>query len=219
MNTSSSNSGDASGHSPDPISVARSDHPPIVAGAVVVPTHASNWPVMIGIFSLVIGAIGALNAGATSCWTIVGPGFLESSGLVTNPQVETSLKTTRDNMVLIVATSFLALFLALLLVYSGIRLIQRRRAGAKASVWWAWLKIAYAVLAAAQAAFMSAGQIHASQQQMAAQGAPAFVTGIVGYATVVGIIFSLFWFSAYPAFMLIWFRRPTVKHAVAQWTA
>ena len=218
MNQTPHNPGQDAAEPVDPVSIARTQHPPITAGDVVSPAYSSNWPVMIGVISMVLGALGALNALGTGCWAFFGPAFLESMGAANNPQVAMNLQTMRDFKELILVNTSVSLVLASLLVFAGARLARRRRSGVVWSKRWAILKLVFAIAGSALGAVMSTSQMAATNQQLSVQGAPAFVKVVVSASPIIGVAFSLIWFSAYPVFMLIWFRRATVKQTVAPWS-
>lgn len=202
----------------DPVSIAPGAHPPIIAGAVVSPMHVrSNWPTVLGVLSLILGALGALNALWTILWAVAGPIILEALNQTNNPQVAQSLQSTRDNAGLFAINGFLSLILGCLLAFAGLRLNQRRQSGVRYSVLWAWLKIAFSIFATGVGAYIGLSQLGATQQQMAAQGVPKFAASFVGPTVIASMVLSFVWFMAYPVFTLIWFRRAGVRQTVATW--
>lgn len=200
------------------MSIAPGAHPPIIAGAVVSPVHAqSNWPTVIGVLSMVLGTLAALNALSTLFFGILGPWLFDAIGISKDPQFAASFQSTRDNVLLIAINGVVSLFLGVLLAFAGLRIIQRRASGVRLSRIWAWSKIAFSVFGSATGAYISLSQLDSTKQQMAAPGVPAFVVNILGPTMIVLIFLSFLWLLAYPVFTLIWFRRAGVRQTVATW--
>lgn len=193
-------------------------HPPVVAGQVITPVQArAQWPTVVGVLSMVLGVSAALNAMWTLFWGVLGPFFLETIGVSRHPQFAASYQTTRDNALIILVNGLLALVLGCMITYAGLRIMQRRRAGVRPSINWAWCKIAFAVFTTVTSGFMGVSQFEATKQQMMTPGMPAFVISLLGPIMVAGYVFWFLWLNAYPVFTLIWFRRAGVREDIAAW--
>lgn len=204
--------------SPSPISIAPGDHPPTFAGAVVAPAHAqSNWPTVIGVLSMVLGALGALNSLSTLFFGVLGAWFFETVGVAQDPQFAASYQSTRENGGIMVTHGVVALLLGCLLFFAGLRVNQRRTSGVMLSKVWAWCKIAFSIFAGITTAMMNMAQIDSTKQQLSAPGVPAFLVNIIGPTMVLIVVFSFLWLIAYPVFTLVWFRRPRVREMTATW--
>lgn len=204
--------------SPSPISIAPGDHPPTFAGAVVAPVHAqSNWPTVIGVLSMVLGALAALNSLWTLFFGVFGPWFFESVGVAKDPQFAASYESTRENIVIIVMNGVGSLLLGCLLFYAGLRVNQRRASGVMLSKVWAWCKIAFSIFASITGAMISLEQLDSTKTQMTSPGVPGFMVNVIGPLMVAMMVLSFLWFLAYPVFTLVWFRRPRVREMTATW--
>lgn len=177
----------------------------------------ANWPTVIGIISMVLGALAVLNAIWTLFWGVVGPWFFETSGLAKDPQFAASYQSTLDNAEIIAATSVASVALGSLLMLAGLRVNQRRASGVRLSIIWAWCRIGFAIVSTAIGAFISLSQLDATKAQMSAPGVPPFVASIIGPTMIVMLVLSFLWFLVYPVFTLIWFSRARVRETTATW--
>lgn len=205
-------------------------HPPIVAGPVVAPVSASQWSTPLGVVMIVFGVLGSLGG----CVTLLGLVFQDTLMGATSPDpaVTDAVRTTTDRYAAVSAISgVVATLLALALAAAGAAVAARRPIGVTVATWWAWLKIAYAVFAVA-VGFMAAQDQLATMTATAggAGAAPgaagagqaagfAVATVVMGPFMLVMMLFQLIWLCALPVFVVVWFRRASIRADIAQWGA
>ncbi len=166
---------------------------------------------------MVLGVSAALNALWTLFWGTLGPYILETVGVSQHPQVAASYQSTRDNALLIVVNGLVALVLGCMIAYAGLRINQRRRAGVRPSINWAWCKIAFSIFTIVTSGLIGLSQFEVTKQQMMTPGMPPIVVSLLGPMMVAGYMFWFLWLNAYPVFTLIWFGRAGVRNDIATW--
>lgn len=175
------------------------------------PQPQSSWPGIVGTISIVFGSLGLLCYGCNSIMTVASP-LMQS---IVPPEAQQA-QAQGAVLALNIGSYCIGFLLAILLLFSGIGVVQRRRWGRTTSIVWAFLKVALAIIVLALTVILAqdiADQVN-QQMQASGQAAPFTMTPelIILFAGV-GVLFQLIW----PVFILIWFNRARIKDEVATW--
>lgn len=205
--------------------------PPTAAGAM--PAARPRWPDPLGVILMVFGVLGALN-GLLSVVSLLlmGPmkrlleGFLSGmSGGAGAPSAQAAQASVTESFgvaekyaPLTGGLGALQVVLGLMLLWAGMNVKSRRRAGVARARWWA---VSKAVVVAAQAYVVVVSQ----QAAMAAMqksvppggGPPGMMVVMQQMAGALGAGMTLIWGWALPVFVLIWFARPVIRGQVRGW--
>lgn len=176
-----------------------------------------SWPKVIGIISIVLGSLGTLQG----CSTALSPFFLPFAAdfmramppQAQNPGVD-SLTVAQKWLPWTVTQGLLSLAVAILLLVSGIGLLQRRPWGVSASRVWAVIKILLAAFVGVLTYYIVGDQVEAMRNAPNMPPMPQGFFAFIGiWSTVLGLLLG--W--AYPVFMLIWLGRRTVCEECRLW--
>jgi hypothetical protein len=112
------------------------------------------------------------------------------------------------------ANSIIGIGLELLLLFTGIGLLKRRRWSGKTAIVWAIGAIIASVIGGV------AGQAEMQNQLAKMAQDPNLPPGIGGFSKGIGV--TSMWMGicvacAFPVFMLIWFLRPSIRAEVLTW--
>jgi hypothetical protein len=189
-----------------------SESPPILQGDFVVPPPVSSWPKVLGVISIVLGALGGL----MNLWGTVAPLFLDAFGsmMPKDPASQASLQAQKDLAPYTMLSGGFNFIGSLMLLVAGIGLCLRARWGVKATKIWIPWRMATAILAAIVGYLGMQASLKAMGQQPNAPPGMAAMGGAFGIAV---IVFTVVWGWAYPVFLLIWFRRPKIRAEVETW--
>ena len=188
------------------------------------------WPKVIGIIAIVFGSIGTLN------YAVCGPVVLLVSGSIgafleklAQSQPGQGLETQAAQFEAMgsyipanLAVSCFAALLAVTLLIGGIGLVRQRPWAARAIVIWAILKMLHAAPAAMvtyltqMASFRAMREAAETSPGGPGQVPPGFFA-ILEAAGIGGMVASLLWYWALPAFMLIWFSRRKIRDDMIAW--
>lgn len=205
---------------PPPIPGAASPfHPlPAVPPLMSEAPNQATWPMPLGIVSIVLGACASLQAVGGMALPLLSGVFRSMPMPRGQPNPFDAIE--KYTLYLFPVYCF-GVLVGALLVIAGIGMIKRRPWAAPAVIWWSILKIVYAIATCIVTAFMQMAQMKAVLAQTANAGASAppaeMMSSIsIGVAAFTAV-FTLLWLGALPIFMLIWFRRASVKREVASW--
>lgn len=197
--------------------------PPTVPMAVVKP---AQWPTVVGIISVVLGAGGLLMNAASILFTALTPQFMSRMQTITGPsgsgQVQSMASIQEAWMWPTVGVYVLALACSGWLLCAGIMLLRRWPSAGTWHVRYAWVRIVAALAGAVIGFFVQQASMDVAMQGATATGGPnapgvAMAQSFGKVFAAVGVVFMLLWGWAYPVFLLVCFSRPRVKQELARW--
>ncbi len=196
--------------------------PPVAA--VAPRPRASPWPTVLGVISIVLGALGILAYGCGSLMANVGVLFVSDAFAAKgalDPVNAASIEALREYLPWNLAVAVVSAGLAAMLLLGGISLCRRRRRGRTILRWWSVLRIAWAVPATFASYFSQAAQFNAMMEAAEASSAPmpGFMFGFMKGAGLAGVAVGLLWAWALPVFMLAWFTRRNIRQEVDGWVS
>ena len=156
------------------------------------------WPTVIGIVAIVLAGMGMLAYSiGLIVWAIMG-----SYHWSPEPQVEVNNAFT-------LTLSAIHILLAIVLLFCGIALLRRRRAGVRWLMIWSWLRIVHGLLQGVAQGWMQLQMFEQMNDASTVTFAPAMAVGTA--------IFTALWASALPVFFLIWFTRKRIRRDVDEY--
>lgn len=173
--------------------------PPQVQAPYAPPEGKPVWPIVIGVISVIFGAIGIISVPVGLMISARGPAT-DDLRKYFPPQF---MSFTRVDTVVGLAVS--ALLLA-----AGISLLKRRRVTRGLHTGYAIVNICRAVLTAV----LTMTMVFPAVRDAAARGE---IEGALPVIIVAGAIGGLLSGMAYPVFLLIWFGRSKIARQVRQW--
>lgn len=186
--------------------------PPRQPGTLGVQPDPPSWPMVFGVIAIVLGALGCLGG----CWGAVSPLFLGAVfEMVPKDAQPAGLEQFREWGPWITISSLVSLGVAILLLVSGIGLVQRRRWAVNVSRCWAVVKILLVLASALFAITIQKGQFEALSKQQ--QLPPGFGGGFLMAIGFFSVIFSVIWGWAFPVLLLIWLALAKSKNEYAGW--
>lgn len=219
----SAGSPDPAGAAPRPVAPPLA--PPTIPGELIGARLEPAWPGVLGIMCLVYGILISLAAVVS----LLAPVAMAAIANVVPPEdaAAMGLATSQRTLLLNVAYYVPALIVNAWLSLLGYRLYQKRRAAASGLRVWALVKIGVEILGAMITMIVTIETMEVQQEIMAKEIAkaggntppPAFMTsswflyGPAAFAT----LWSLLVGTALPVFLLIWFRRRSVRDYVGTW--
>ncbi len=192
--------------------------PPTVRGEFR-PMDRAAWPTVIGVISIVLGSMGVLG----NLVGLVSVAVMQVTGEMFMGPAE-GMGMTGPMLIAQGVYSFVALGVSVLLLTSGIGVVQRRLWGVKATRLWAWTRILLTVVGAALTYWVQTEQFAAmdeSMQQQQGGGGGAPPPGLLGamgsIVIVASVAWALVWGWAWPVICLIWLARAPVKAHYLKW--
>lgn len=171
----------------------------------------AGWPTPIGVISIVLASLGLLCYGCQSGATIMNPMFM---GMIPEdqrpPSPSTALYATQ---IVQLCGSFL---LSCWLLAAGIGLCKRRPWAPRGCVAWSWIKIIFSLIGAGLSLFFVGESVQQINDGMTQQGSTPPFTMTVPLLMVILAAMTLL-VLVWPAFLLVWFARGSVKQEVARW--
>jgi len=186
--------------------------PPREPGALSMESGPSSWPTVLGVIAIVLGGLGCLGG----CWGALSPLFIRGV-LKMVPQAQMpgpGLDQFKEWGPWITISSLIGVPLAVLLLASGIGLVQRRRWAVGVGRCWAILKMIWVVITSVASVVIQQGQFEALGQQNPMPGLSGGLFVVIG---VFAAVLALVWGWALPVFFLIWFALKKTKREVAVW--
>lgn len=163
----------------------------------------TTWPNVLGILSIVLGALGVLTYGA---------GGIEL--ILTGPTVPASAPHADAIGVGELVSNLVHCLLAVLLLAAGIQLVRRRPAARRLYIVWAVLRTAAALGGTVVAYLMMQALIQDEQANGTTSADVVRFMEVYGLAT---LVIALLWSLALPIFALIWFNRPKIRQEMRRW--
>ena len=189
---------------PDPQPLAPPTHP----GAIAAPVRPSNWPTVIGIIAIVLGAGGIL----VGLWGAAAPLLMRWFSWA---MIQGQAESLQAWLPWTVSSSLAAAAVAILLLVGGLKLVKRNPAAPRLLRLWAILKLLVAVFMTIVGILVQNDQFEAIQ---GSTGAMPLGPGFFDLMAGIGVVLSVVWYGALPVFMLIWFARKKSKAEVAGWS-
>lgn len=206
--------------------------PPDFSTTTHVTEQLSKWPKVLAIASIALGIGGAL-AGfcglVGALFTSAIAGFAERYPTAggASGSTEASMAAMTQYQGWVIAQSVLSALLAGLLIFAGVRLLNRRAQCRQLIRLWAVMKIVLATCSAVLTYLIQEGTFAALAAQTAAagesgSGAPASAVSpmpveFMQSLQYVGLSATFLWGCALACFMLIWFNRSKIKAEVEAW--
>ncbi|MHC4065481.1 MAG: hypothetical protein ACYSUI_13430 [Planctomycetota bacterium] len=193
--------------------------PPTQPGEMYRPEQPSNWPKVVGIIGIVLGALAILGG----CWGAVSPfvvtalqDAVETAAPQGQPSPLAGLEIMQQHKAWTIGSQLVAMALATLLLFVGLGLVRRRRRSVSAATYWAVLKLLFAVVYPILSyRVMKPAMDEVVQQTSTVPGmGGTLFEGIMWLS----VVFSILWYSAFPVFLLIWLNRSKIKAEVADWS-
>ncbi len=190
--------------------------PPVKQGDA--PERRSRWPTVIGIIAVVFGVLGVLAACmglVSNVLVAIFGGSMQGMPEVQKAQFEVMRQYVVPNSIMMVVGTVVAAWL----LVAGIGVLRRRPWSRRAAVGWAVAKILYAIPGSVLGYLLNKALFDAMEQAAIDSGTP-MPTGIFtsmqsGGAAMIGC--ETLWAWALPLFLIIWFRRASVKTEVERW--
>jgi len=167
---------------------------PALAGA-----GGPGWPLVIGVICLVVAAIdiGMIIFNSMS-YMAIEDSQPEGQGM---------------GGVKAIASAIIPGLIALWLVLGSLGLLQRSSTGVKRLRQWAFVKI-FIGLVCGGIALVGISAIEGAAEEFARdQSVEDLPIGVLKATLIIGMI----WAVAFPAFLLIWFKRPAIAAEIARW--
>lgn len=187
--------------------------PPTAQGHVVLTRGPAAWPTVIGVITIILGVGGVINGLIGSFAPVVMNSII--AGFQTNPIMGVVNKWQYWNM----GIAAIGGLIAVILLVGGILLFRRRAISIPLLRVWAIAKILLAIVSSIAGTMILLEQSQVTAQQIAAAspGAPPIAAGAMDAFGILGIVFGFLWMLALPVFLLIWFRRKSVRTDVHRW--
>jgi hypothetical protein len=181
--------------------------PPTSPGVLVQPARRSGWPGVLGVSAIAVGIVGAgVYALGLVAGLFMSPSSVAGSGLTDESRA--ALERLEGWVRLGNATHVLA---GLALLAGGILLVLRRRGAGAVCFVYAGLKAA----AIALATLPALEQMNLIMGSTAVPGSPAIINSIAKWSTIAGVLWGLL----LPAFVVVWFLRPSIRREMSGWSA
>lgn len=188
----------------------------------------STWPKVLGIAAIALGVGGALAGLCGAIGGVFSSAITQFVGVHQTASVgagsaEASMAAMTQYQGWVIAQSVLSVLLAGLLIFAGVRLLNRRAQCRQLIQIWAVLKVILAIAAAwltyaMQKASFAALSPAGEAESGAAAGTPNPVpVELMQSLQYVGLSATFLWACALACFMLIWFNRSKIKAEVAAW--
>lgn len=183
--------------------------PPTQPGPIV-PVEPARWPNVLGIVSIVFGALGALQGCSGVASAVIMPIFMRGMPAEARAPVDA---TAAWGPWLIALGASQAL-VAIGLLVAGILVLTRKPGGARLLAVWGVVRMIVVVFGAV-VTFRMQRDMMASMAQSGRL--PAFFPGLASLMGAFGVVFTLAWGFALPVFVLIWLRLRSVRAEIARW--
>ncbi len=183
--------------------------PPTVQGPISMPGRRTVWPDWIAGLCLVYGlvaTVGAviilINRNALKSWVGEMRGGSEL------------LKTTEAFSWVWPTDSITTILMSIFLFWVGIIILQRRPSCAKHAIRWSIVKLALGIPFVILTAYLQ----YVTTKTMIERGLiQANPPGAAYISLAFQVLMYIAWYLGFPVFLIIWFRRSSVKKRIAMW--
>ncbi|MFI4916679.1 MAG: hypothetical protein ACIAS6_09265 [Phycisphaerales bacterium JB060] len=173
------------------------------------PAVRSSWPTWLGVLLCVFGGIGLLQR-------FFGVMFMAAMPLVPQSVLPPEMTVTDTLWVFGLILSIVSLPLSAVHLTAGIQTLRRR----SSARFWVLAFVIYAVVILPPGAIYQYIAMQRQMQQAAQQGnSPQAIAALgAGFGLVVGVLSAMV-ALAWPAFLLIWYSRASIREEVRSWSA
>ena len=179
----------------------------------------TRWPKIIGIICLVLGAFGALGGlcgaiGMVASKSLAKMAEGQPAGPGGGPTPAELIELSTKHQGLMIVLCIVAMLMGGVLIYGGIRLINRRANSRKVLLTWAAIKVVETI-GGTWVGFLSAKDQMALHNRYAEAGGPSGSTAALfsTIALVAGFLMGV----SLPIFLGIWLNRPAIKDEAGRW--
>jgi hypothetical protein len=177
---------------------------------LVARTSGSDWPDVMGVIAIILGAIGILSKMGAAFYPFIRPVAVGLFSRNVPPgTIESFFGFLPDTMV-VMLSGLIEMGLAVLLLIGGIFLKNRRRLGVQLLKIWAWISIPWALLETGLANVLVRRMLP-SLPHLDVIDFP--MGGFIHAGVIFGLIISL----AVPIFVLAWFGGRSVSAEISSW--
>lgn len=183
-------------------------HTPPVHPTGSIQSPRSNWPTWLGVLMCVFGGIGLLQR-------FFGVVFMAVMPLVPQSVLPPEMTVTGTLWLFGLVLSIVSLPLSAVHLTAGIQTLRRR----PTARFWVVVFFVYAVVILPPGAIYQYIAMQQQMQQAAQQGGaqPGMAALGAGFGLVVGVLGAMV-ALAWPAFLLIWYSRATIREEVRSWS-
>ena len=184
--------------------------PPTTPGPLMVPYHAPAWPTVVGVCSMLFGLLGVL-VGVIGVLSHEMFGWLGVFAPAASVEVFGGWVWARMGIGGVHAA------LAALLIWAAVDVLRRKRRTARLHTWWAVGKIVLALVSGGVGYFEQAAQVRAMQSDPTMASSAAASAAMMTSFAIVGLVIGLVVATAWPAFVLVWFRTRAAAKETRRW--
>jgi hypothetical protein len=184
--------------------------PPLQPGPLGAVQRAPVWPTVLGVIAVIWGSLSLLG---TAVGLLV-QGWVPRPAPGEHPEPDAAMLAAVNSPAYQALTTIAGVILGILLVVAGIGLLRRVRWSIGAAKVWSWATIAMALIGTVYLLYVFNDLLAAAtpEGQQAPMSQGAFAAMMIG-----GAVLGLVWALILPVFMLIWFRRGTIRKQYAMW--
>lgn len=188
--------------------VIRNIAPPTTPGPLMVPYHAPAWPTVVGVLSMLFGVLGVLVG-------VIALLSRELIGWLGMFAPAASMDVAREWVWVRMGIGAVHAALGLLLIWAAVDVLRRKRRTARLHTRWAVGKVALALVSGGVGFFEQAAQARAMQGDPNMAASAAMTTSFA----IVGLVIGLVVATAWPAFVLVWFRTHGAAKEMRRWVS
>ena len=191
--------------------------PPTYAGEVGTLAPPEGWPTVIGVLSIIFGALASLQGFCGLLSMLLMTVFINVLPQEMQDQFQTQAQSSFPYPAFHAVQVLAEFALAVVLLVGGIMLVRRNpKAGGLLTVY-AALDLMSNTYGAAIGFFVVRSSMAAMQSDPQMQQMPAGVTGIMQSVGPVFVVIGWLISAIWPVFLIIWFRRAKVRQSMANW--
>lgn len=185
-------------------------YPPTQAGGAVQFAQQPSWHIPIGIICIILGGLGVLGG----CFGVIGAPLMSAfEEELASSGIAHEFGYAEEMTPLTMAMSVVALLVALMLLFVGIGIVQRRKSVVSSARAWAVIKMVLVV-----ANVLVQYTLMGDQMDAMVADANALISGSTfRIIFIAGSVVGVAWGWALPIFLLVWFSRDKIRAQVADW--
>jgi hypothetical protein len=190
------------------------------------------WSKVIGIISIVLGALGVVAQGCGIAGVVAMPLMAEpmreaakqaaaqgggnAAGAAEMEQQAAMFDAMAQYAPLVIGSGVLNMICAVLLIVAGIQLLKRRVSGRTLHLAYAGLRTVGVLFSLVPGWLMHVAQMEAMQASGVAMP-PGLGAGFMTGMGVAGLVLGAVWGLVYPVFIVVWFMRGKIREQVSAW--
>ena len=186
--------------------------PPTARPSAIEVREQRSWPTVIGVFGIVLSALGMLQ-GASS---LIGALVMGGMAGVAAPKVAAGFDVAawqRSMRPAMLTDGGLRIVLGVLLLACGIGVLKRRAWAVPASMAWAVLRMIGGIVSSYLSAVAQSAIMSSMSGAAGGASAAAMAPTMMAMTMLTGILMS----CAIPVFVIVWFCLPRVRAEVGRW--